>query len=74
MWCSGLCWAAPSPFLSPLPTFVFRHYQISRIRAFYLRKVKFTQQNFHDKLTSILDEVGDGPAAAHLCARVSQGR
>ena len=55
-------------------TFVFRHYQISRIRAFYLRKVKFTQQNFHDKLTSILDEVGDGPAAAHLCARVSQGR
>jgi len=38
------------------PTVVHRHYQISRIRAFYLRKVKFTQQNFHDKLTSILDE------------------
>jgi len=38
------------------PTVVHRHYKISRIRAFYTRKVKFTQQNFHDKLTKILEE------------------
>lgn len=34
-----------------------RHYQISRIRAFYTRKVKFTQQNYHDKLTAIIEQV-----------------
>ena len=28
------------------PTVVHRHYKISRIRAFYMRKVKFTQTNF----------------------------
>lgn len=33
-----------------------RHYQISRIRSFYMRKVKFTQQSFHDKLKLILDD------------------
>lgn len=38
------------------PTVVHRHYQISRIRSFYMRKVKFTQQNFHDRLTIILSE------------------
>lgn len=38
------------------PTVVHRHYKISRIRQFYTRKVKFTQQNFHDKLTAILTE------------------
>ena len=38
------------------PTVIHRHYQISRIRSFYLRKVKFTQQNFHDKLTQILTD------------------
>jgi len=38
------------------PTVIHRHYQISRVRAFYTRKVKYTQQNFHDKLTAILDE------------------
>merc|ERR1712002_946648 len=31
-------------------------YAISRIRAFYMRKVKYTQQNYHDKLTTIIDE------------------
>ncbi|KAK2570166.1 GTP-binding protein 4 [Acropora cervicornis] len=36
------------------PTVVHRHYKISRIRGFYMRKVKFTQQNYHDKLTTIL--------------------
>lgn len=29
---------------------------IQRIRQFYMRKVKFTQQNWHDKLTQILDD------------------
>eukprot|EP00039_Didymoeca_costata_P026852 m.16821 g.16821 ORF g.16821 m.16821 type:complete len:668 (-) comp5814_c0_seq1:167-2170(-) len=38
------------------PTVVHKHYKISRIRAFYTRKVKYTQQNFHDKLTSIIEE------------------
>lgn len=38
------------------PTVVHRHYQIGRIRSFYMRKVKFTQQNFHDKLTQIITD------------------
>ncbi|GAB6031966.1 Nucleolar GTP-binding protein 1 [Chamberlinius hualienensis] len=38
------------------PTVVHKHYQISRIRQFYTRKVKFTQQNFHDKLSLIINE------------------
>uniref|UniRef100_A0A914LCR6 Nucleolar GTP-binding protein 1 n=1 Tax=Meloidogyne incognita TaxID=6306 RepID=A0A914LCR6_MELIC len=38
------------------PTVVRRHWQISRIRAFYARKVKFLQQTLHDKLTMILTE------------------
>ena len=31
---------------------------ISMIRSFYLRKIKFTQQTYHDKLSLILNEVG----------------
>lgn len=38
------------------PTVVHRQYKITRIRQFYMRKVKFTQQNFHDKLATILSE------------------
>jgi len=38
------------------PTVVHRHFKISRIRSFYMRKVKFTQQNFHDKLSEILSD------------------
>lgn len=38
------------------PTVVHRHYQIHRIRHFYMRKVKFTQQNYHDRLTQILTD------------------
>ncbi|XP_068213596.1 GTP-binding protein 4 [Palaemon carinicauda] len=38
------------------PTVIHRHFKISRIRRFYMRKVKFTQQNFHDKLTTILND------------------
>ncbi|GFT27392.1 nucleolar GTP-binding protein 1 [Nephila pilipes] len=38
------------------PTVIHKHYKITRIRSFYMRKVKFTQQNFHDKLTQILTD------------------
>jgi len=37
-------------------TVVHPGYAISRIRAFYMRKVKFCQQCFHDKLTKILED------------------
>jgi len=36
------------------PTIIHKQYAISRIRAFYLRKIKFTQQNYHDKLAQIV--------------------
>ena len=38
------------------PTIIHKHYAIGRIRAFYMRKVKFTQQTIHDRLTQILDD------------------
>lgn len=38
------------------PTVIHKHYKISRIRQFYTRKVKFTQQNFHDKLSQIIND------------------
>uniref|UniRef100_T1J7X8 Nucleolar GTP-binding protein 1 n=1 Tax=Strigamia maritima TaxID=126957 RepID=T1J7X8_STRMM len=38
------------------PTVVHKHYQISRIRGFYTRKIKYTQQNFHDKLSQIITD------------------
>ncbi|PVD37279.1 hypothetical protein C0Q70_04276 [Pomacea canaliculata] len=38
------------------PTVVHRHYKISRIRGFYMRKIKFTVQTFRDKLTMILND------------------
>jgi len=38
------------------PTVIHRHYKISRIRSFYMRKVKFTMQSFNDKLSQILLE------------------
>ncbi|GAB0489555.1 hypothetical protein MMPV_000779 [Pyropia vietnamensis] len=38
------------------PTEIHRHFAISRIRAFYTRKVKYAQQSFHDKLTRIVDD------------------
>ncbi|CAL9061985.1 unnamed protein product, partial [Musa banksii] len=38
------------------PTVVHKGYAISRLREFYMRKVKFTQQNFHEKLSAIIDE------------------
>lgn len=36
--------------------FSARHYKISRIRGFYMRKIKYTQQNYHDKLTQIITD------------------
>lgn len=38
------------------PTVVHKGYAISRIRSFYMRKVKYTQTNFHEKLSTIIDE------------------
>ncbi|KAL4419380.1 hypothetical protein ABPG77_002907 [Micractinium sp. CCAP 211/92] len=38
------------------PTVVHNGWAIQRIRQFYMRKVKFTQQNWHDKLTKILED------------------
>jgi len=38
------------------PTVIHRHYKISRIRSFYMRKVKFTQTNFSEKLAQILQD------------------
>lgn len=38
------------------PTIIHKHYQISRIRSFYMRKVKFTESNLNEKLTGILAE------------------
>ena len=38
------------------PTIIHRHFAISRIRQFYMRKVKYTQQNFSDKMNQILTD------------------
>lgn len=38
------------------PTIIHKHYNIVRIRGFYMRKIKFCQQTIHDKLTNILTE------------------
>lgn len=38
------------------PTVVHKNYKISRIRSFYMRKIKFTQQNFHDRLSQIIQD------------------
>ena len=38
------------------PTVVHKHYKINRIRQFYMRKVKFTQQNYHDRLSQIIND------------------
>lgn len=41
---------------SKTPTVVHKHYAIGRIRGFYIRKVKYVQQTYHDKLTKILED------------------
>ncbi|CAM6036719.1 unnamed protein product [Sphagnum compactum] len=38
------------------PTVVHKGYAINRIRQFYMRKVKYTQSNFHEKISTILED------------------
>jgi len=38
------------------PTVVHKHFAIARIRQFYMKKVKYTQQTFHDRITQILED------------------
>ena len=38
------------------PTVIHKQYAIGRIREFYMRKIKFSQQTFHDKLSLIIDD------------------
>lgn len=38
------------------PTVVHKHYPISVIRKFYMRKVKYTQSTIHEKLSQILTD------------------
>ncbi|KAM5584546.1 hypothetical protein ABKV19_004091 [Rosa sericea] len=38
------------------PTVVHKGSAIDRVRKFYTRKVKYTQTNFHEKLSTIIDE------------------
>ncbi|KAL4244133.1 Nucleolar GTP-binding protein 1 [Abortiporus biennis] len=38
------------------PTVIHKNFKISRIRNFYMRKVKFTQDSFDEKLSAILEE------------------
>mmetsp|Transcript_15977 Transcript_15977/g.17738 ORF Transcript_15977/g.17738 Transcript_15977/m.17738 type:complete len:671 (-) Transcript_15977:143-2155(-) len=38
------------------PTVVHKHYHISRIRKFYMRKVRYCQQITHDRLSRIITE------------------
>lgn len=38
------------------PTQVHPQFKITRIRKFYMRKVKYAQQTFHDKLSEILNQ------------------
>jgi nucleolar GTP-binding protein len=37
------------------PTVIHANFEIGRIRGFYMRKVKFTQDTLHEKLSIILD-------------------
>ncbi|CAG8654546.1 14342_t:CDS:10 [Gigaspora margarita] len=38
------------------PTVIHKNYKIGRIRQFYMRKVKFTQDSFDEKLNAILED------------------
>ena len=38
------------------PTVIRKNYNIGRIRQFYMRKVKYTQDSFEEKFKNILDE------------------
>lgn len=53
------------------PTVVHPQFHIARIRSFYQRKIKYTSQTIHDKLTAILTEFPNvdsiHPFYADLC-------
>jgi nucleolar GTP-binding protein len=53
------------------PTITHTGYSIGRIRAFYMRKVKFAQQALHDRLAQILTEfpVLDVSGGSHHSSR-----
>ncbi|KAF6157339.1 hypothetical protein GIB67_004277 [Kingdonia uniflora] len=38
------------------PTVIHKGNKITQIRSFYMRKVKYTQTNFHEKISNIIDE------------------
>lgn len=38
------------------PTIVHPQFELSRLRSFYMRKVKFAQSTFNEKLTAIIDD------------------
>jgi nucleolar GTP-binding protein len=38
------------------PTVVHPGFKISRVRSFYMRKVKYTQTTYNEKLSQILDD------------------
>jgi nucleolar GTP-binding protein len=38
------------------PTVIHKQYSIGRIRQFYVRKIKFAQQSYRDRLTQIIDD------------------
>ncbi|RYG54111.1 hypothetical protein EON66_07590 [archaeon] len=50
------------------PSTVHSGFHIARIREFYMRKVRFTQQTFHDKLSLIVDEFPKLDVRAHVLA------
>lgn len=52
------------------PTVIHKNYAIGRIRQFYMRKVKFTQQTYHDKLTQILTDFPKLEVSVTVCVCV----
>jgi len=49
------------------PTVIHKNFKISRIRSFYMRKVKFTQDSFDEKLGAILSEFPILEVRVHIC-------
>ena len=45
------------------PTVVHNGWSINRIRQFYMRKVKYTQQSWHEKLSTV--------SSSSVCARTA---
>ena len=53
---SGLIDSVLSKTQRQTPTEIHPQYHMTRIREFYIRKVKFVSQTFHDRLQMILDD------------------